>query len=172
VKRAWWHRCFWEQRRKKQCQNAAFQNRPPKGHVPSGATTIAATQVPSFSVKRIWSHLMSITFGRGNRALSIRWKSKSGPCHVAPFGRRAGANFMSSNKTASSYCVYEMQITTRLWSSYIRFNDKTNYHATADIYICHARVPSCGCHKLLLGDYQHKSGLLKLSKSIVRTIII
>jgi len=38
---------------KKAVPNATFQNRPPKGHAPSGATAIAATQIPSFSVKRI-----------------------------------------------------------------------------------------------------------------------
>jgi len=43
---------------KKSSAKALVSNLPPKWHAPSGATTIAATQVPSFSVKRIWSHLI------------------------------------------------------------------------------------------------------------------
>jgi len=34
---------------KKQCQNATFQNRPPKGHVPFGATTIAIRRLIAVS---------------------------------------------------------------------------------------------------------------------------
>jgi len=60
---AWYHRCLCPQRRKKSSANALVSNLPPKRHARCGATAIRATQVPSFSLKRIWSHLISITFG-------------------------------------------------------------------------------------------------------------
>jgi len=123
------------------------------------AATIRASQVHSFSLKRTWSNLISITLGQGNRELSIRGRSQNRPCHAAPFAKCAAVNFTTYKTTASPYCMYEMQIKTHLWSSYIRFNDRTNYYATADIFICHARLPVCGFHMLLQGNYQHKNVL-------------
>jgi len=160
--RAWYHRCLCPQRRKKAVQTRSFQISRQKdmravAQQPLGRRRFL--RFPWRGYDLIWYRLHS-----GNRELSFPGKSQNRPCHVAPFAKSAGANFALYKKTASPYSMYEMRITSRLWSSYFPFNDRINYYATADIYICHDQVPVYGFHT---GKYRHKNVLLVLWRSIV-----